>query len=87
VNIEFTPEGWDHHVYWQKNDKNIVKRLNRLIEAAQRDPYNGIGDPEPLKYNYSGLWSRRITEEHRLVYKATETTLYIISCRYHYLPN
>jgi len=82
--LNFSDDAWDDYLYWQLNDKKILKRINRLIKEIQREPFNGVGEPEPLKYNWSGYWSRRITIEHRLVYKATEDNLMIAQCRYHY---
>ncbi len=82
--LSFADDAWDDYLYWQKEDKRILKKINRLIKEIQRDPFEGIGEPEPLKYNWSGYWSRRITIEHRLVYKVTETHLLIAQCRYHY---
>lgn len=75
---------WDDYQYWQQTDKKVLQKINALIKECQRTPFEGTGNPEPLKYNYSGFWSRRITGEHRLVYKAEENTLYIAQCRYHY---
>lgn len=71
-------------MWWQEHDRKVVKRINTLIKDVMRDPFDGIGKPEPLKANLSGYWSRRITDEHRLVYSATETEVVIIACRYHY---
>ena len=71
-------------MYWQKNDKNILKRINTLIKDIKRNPFEGIGKPEPLKYELAGCWSRRINSEHRLVYEVREREIVIISCRYHY---
>ena len=82
--LSFADDAWDDYLYWQQNDKKILKKINRLIKEIQRDPFEGIGDPEPLKYNWSGYWSRRITIEHRLVYKVTDDALLIAQCRYHY---
>jgi len=82
--ISFADDAWDDYLYWQQNDKKILKKINRLIKEIQRDPFEGIGEPEPLKYNWSGYWSRRITIEHRLVYKVTNDALLIAQCRYHY---
>jgi toxin YoeB len=78
--------GWDDYLYWQKQDKKVLKRINTLIKDMMRNPYDGIGDPEPLKHNWSGYWSRKINREHRVVYKYDEgdDTLYIAQCRYHY---
>ena len=82
--LSFADDAWDDYLYWQQSDKKILKKINRLIKEIQRDPFDGIGEPEPLKYNWSGYWSRRITIEHRLVYKVTEDNLMIAQCRYHY---
>ncbi len=82
--LSFSDDAWDDYLYWQQNDKKILKKLNRLIKEIQRNPFEGIGEPEPLKYNWSGYWSRRITIEHRLVYKVTDDNLMIAQCRYHY---
>jgi len=75
---------WEDYLYWQKIDKKILQRINQLIKAIKRQPFEGIGDPEPLKHNWTGYWSRRINKEHRLVYKVADNTLYIAQCRYHY---
>ena len=84
MNILFTPEGWDDYLWFQQNDKAGLKRINLLIKAIQRDPFDGVGKPEPLKHNLSGFWSRRITAEHRLVYGIEEGEVQILMCRYHY---
>ncbi|MBF6670266.1 Txe/YoeB family addiction module toxin [Glutamicibacter sp. FBE19] len=76
--------GWDDYVHWQTADRRILKRVNTLIEACLRDPFQGIGKPEQLKYGASGSWSRRITDEHRLVYIVIEEDLIILQARYHY---
>ena len=82
--LSFSDDAWDDYLYWQQNDKKILKKINRLIKEIQREPFDGIGEPEPLKYNWSGYWSRRITIEHRLVYKVSDDNLMIAQCRYHY---
>lgn len=82
--LTFTNEAWDSYIYWQTQDKKTLKRINDLIEAAKRDPFAGIGKPEPLKYSLSGCRSRRIDETNRLVYQVNDEELLIISCRYHY---
>ena len=82
--LSFSDDAWEDYLYWQHNDKKILKKLNRLIKEIQREPFEGIGEPEPLKYNWSGYWSRRITIEHRLVYKVSDDNLMIAQCRYHY---
>lgn len=83
-NLQFTDECWNDYVYWQGQDKRTLRRINNLIKDTQRDPFSGIGKPEPLKGNLSGLWSRRIDETNRLVYEVADEVLIIISCRYHY---
>ncbi len=75
---------WEDYLYWQKQDKKILDRINELIKDTLRSPFKGIGKPEPLKGNYSRCWSRRITDEHRLVYAVKEQRLHILQCRYHY---
>jgi len=82
--LSFSDDAWEDYLYWQQNDKKILKKINRLIKEIQRDPFEGIGEPEPLKYNWSGYWSRRITIEHRLIYKVYDDALMIAQCRYHY---
>ncbi|WP_177412496.1 Txe/YoeB family addiction module toxin [Pseudomonas cavernicola] len=84
MNILFTPEAWDDYLWFQQNDKAGLKRINLLIRDAQRSPFDGIGKPEPLKHNLSGFWSRRISEEHRLVYAVDGDALQVVQCRYHY---
>ena len=82
--LAWTKEAWKDYVYWQNQDKKTLKRINKLILDVQRNPFAGIGKPEPLKENLSGFWSRRIDESHRLVYIVDDQLLTIISCRYHY---
>jgi len=82
--IRFTTEAWDDYLFWQSTDKISLKRINALIQDAQRNPFTGIGKPEALKYELTGYWSRRIDKVNRLVYMATEHEVCIISCRYHY---
>lgn len=84
MNLAWTPDGWDDYLYWQRTDKKTLKRINTLIAAVVRDPYAGVGKPEPLRHQWTGCWSRRIDREHRLVYKATDTAIIIVQCRYHY---
>ena len=83
-NTNFTDEAWDDYVYWQGQDKKTLKRINLLIQAARRSPFDGIGKPEPLKGDLSGYWSRRIDETNRLVYEVNDKEIIIVSCRYHY---
>lgn len=75
---------WEDYVYWQTADRKTLRRINTLIDACLRDPFTGIGKPEPLKYGAAGAWSRRITTEHRLVYLVQDSNLVILQCRYHY---
>lgn len=84
MKLIFSDEGWEDYLYWQKQDKAVVKRINELISACKRDPFVGIGKPEPLKHALAGYWSRRITDEHRMVYKAEKDALLIAQLRYHY---
>jgi len=84
MNLVFADQAWEDYLHWQHNDKKILKRINLLIKDINRVPFKGLGEPEPLKYNWSGYWSRRITLEHRLVYKVTDTSVLIAQCRYHY---
>ncbi|MFH1860767.1 MAG: Txe/YoeB family addiction module toxin [bacterium] len=80
----FTELAWEDYLWFQENDRKLLKRINTLIEDIKRIPFKGLGKPEPLKANLSGYWSRRIDSEHRLVYDVSETEIVIISCRYHY---
>lgn len=82
--ISWTDDAWDDYVYWQTQDKKTLRRINALIKDCLRSPFHGIGKPEPLKYNLSGYWSRRIDDTNRLVYRFDDDNLIIISCRYHY---
>ena len=84
MNILFTPESWDDYLYWQKNDKKNLRRINEIIKDIKRNPFEGIGKPEPLKYQLQGCWSRRIDQEHRIVYEVEEGLIRLISCRFHY---
>lgn len=84
MNLMFTDAGWEDYLWFQQYQPQLLKRINELIKDAKRNPFRGIGKPEPLKRDLRGCWSRRITDEHRLVYKIEQDTLLIISCRYHY---
>jgi toxin YoeB len=84
MRLVFTPQGWDDYVYWQTRDRAVLKRINRLVEDTVRHPTEGIGKPEQLKYGVSGAWSRRITEEHRLVYVVRSDDIIVLQARYHY---
>ena len=80
----FADEAWEDYLYWQQRDKQILRRINQLIREVQRTPYAGLGKPEPLKHALQGYWSRRITSEHRIVYKVTDDGVLIAQLRYHY---
>ena len=82
--IVWTSAAWQDYVYWQGQDKKTFKRINTLIQETVREPFTGIGKPEPLRENLSGFWSRRIDDTHRLVYTVENESLAIITCRYHY---
>jgi toxin YoeB len=82
--IIFSKNAWEDYIFWQAEDKKILKKINTLIKDIQSNPYSGIGKPDPLKYDLAGLWSRRIDHEHRLVYQVNDNELLIYSCRYHY---
>jgi len=84
MNLIFSSKVWEDYLYWQETDKSQVKRINLLIKAIQQNPFEGIGKPEPLKHSLSGYWSRRINDEHRIVYKVTGGDLFIAQLRYHY---
>lgn len=84
MKINFTENGWNEYLYWQSNDRRILKKINELIKVIKRDPYDGMGKPEPLKYNLQGCWSRRIDQEHRIVYIVKDESIEILSCRFHY---
>jgi toxin YoeB len=82
--LSWAEPAWEDYLYWQQTDRKTLKRINTLIQDIQRQPFRGLGDPEPLKHNWSGYWSRRIDREHRLVYQVSESGLTIVQCRYHY---
>ena len=84
MKLAFTPRGWADYTFWSQSDRRMTQRINKLINDTLRNPSDGIGKPEPLRGDLSGYWSRRIDEEHRLVYKATESELVIVQARYHY---
>ena len=84
MKLIFSENAWDDYLYWQKTDKQVVKRINRLIKEIQRTSHEGIGKPEPLKHALTGYWSRRINHEHRIVYKVDGDNLRIAQLRYHY---
>lgn len=84
MKLIFADEAWDDNLYWQKQDRRMVDRINQLIRETQREPFEGVGKPEPLKHALSGFWSRRITDEHRMVYRVEDGALLIAQLRYHY---
>ena len=84
MNLLFSPQAWDDYLHWQQVDKKVVKKIHDLIKDSMRNPYEGIGKPEPLKHAFAGFWSRRINSEHRMVYRIDGKTLEIAQLRYHY---
>ena len=84
MKLAWTSTAWEDYLYWQKTDKSKLKRINELIKKSMRTPFEGIGNPEPLKHELQGYWSRRIDSEHRLVYSFLDEELLIVACRYHY---
>ena len=86
MRLVFTPHGWSDYLHWQSVDEKMVKRINRLLEDALRDPFAGIGKPEPLRHVLQGSWSRRIDGEHRLVYMVEDDDIVVLQARYHYEP-
>ena len=84
MKLIFSAYAWDDYLFWQKTDKKILRRINALIKETKRNPFEGIGKPEPLKHALSGYWSRRINDEHRFVYKVTDDSIHIAQLRYHY---
>jgi len=84
LKLIFSDNAWEDYLYWQKTDKKILRRINNLIKEIKRDPFEGIGKPEPLKHALSGFWSRRINDEHRIGYKASSDLINIAQLRYHY---
>ena len=84
MKLIFSEQTWEDYLYWQKFDKKLLQRINELIKEITRTPYTGTGKPEPLKHALSGYWSRRISDEHRIVYKVLEAALLIAQLRYHY---
>jgi len=84
MKLIFADAAWEDYLYWQRQDKRIVERIHKLIQEVQREPFVGIGKPEPLKHDFAGYWSRRITDKHRMVYKIEGDGLLIAQLRYHY---
>jgi toxin YoeB len=84
MKLIWSEKSWEDYLYWQSHDKKLLKKINTLIKDIKREPFDGLGKPEPLRYELAGCWSRRITDEHRLVYEIAENDLHIVSCRFHY---
>lgn len=84
MSLVFADAAWEDYLYWQQQDRRMVERINKLIRETQREPFSGIGKPEPLKHVLAGYWSRRITDEHRMVYKIDGDSLLVAQLRYHY---
>ncbi|MCK6390191.1 MAG: Txe/YoeB family addiction module toxin [Azonexus sp.] len=84
MKLIFAEEAWEDYQYWQKQDRRMVERINKLIRETQREPFEGVGKPEALKHALSGFWSRRITDEHRMVYRVEDDDLLIAQLRFHY---
>ena len=84
MNLVFSPQAWEDYQHWVQTDLKLVKRINELIKDAARNPYSGIGKPEPLRHALSGFWSRRISDEHRMVYRVTGNNLELAQLRFHY---
>ena len=84
MKLVFAELAWEDYLYWQKQDRKMVERINKLIEATAREPFMGIGKAEPLKHAFAGFWSRRINDEHRMVYRVTGDQLEIAQLRFHY---
>ena len=84
MKIKFSTSAFKDYQQWQKNNQSIFKRINRLLEDIKTSPFEGIGNPEPLKYKWQGYWSGRITQEHRLVYSVKDNTIFVVQCKFHY---
>ncbi|MBT0568713.1 Txe/YoeB family addiction module toxin [Curvibacter sp. CHRR-16] len=84
MRLIFSDEAWEDYLFWQKQDRRMVDRINKLIKETTREPFAGVGKPEPLKHALAGYWSRRITDEHRMVYKVADDALWIVQLGYHY---
>ncbi len=84
MKLIFGEQSWSDYLYWQSTDKRTLKKINALLQDIKRNPFDGLGKPEPLKHEMAGTWSRRINQEHRLVYEILEESILVVSCRYHY---
>lgn len=84
MKLIFVDESWEDYLYWQQTDRKVLSKINDLLQDISRNPYSGLGKPEPLKYKYQGYWSRRINYEHRLIYRVKDDEIHIAKCRFHY---
>lgn len=84
MKLQFTEQSWDDYLYWQKSDKKLIERVNEIINDLRREPFQRFRKDEPLKHEHQGCWSRRVNDEHRLVYQVTDNELIVVACRYHY---
>jgi len=84
LKLIFSERAWEDYLYWQETDRRLVARIHQLIQAIKREPYGGIGKPEPLKHAFRGYWSRRINDEHRIVYRIQDDSILLAQLRYHY---
>ncbi|MBW8878153.1 MAG: Txe/YoeB family addiction module toxin [Acidobacteria bacterium] len=84
MKLIFSEQAWEDYLYWQKTDRKVLARINNLIQKIQREPFGGVGKPEPLKHAFTGYWSRRINDEHRIIYKIRDDSVLIAQLRYHY---
>ena len=84
MKLIFADQAWEDYLYWQRTDRKVVARINQLIQEIKREPFGGIGKPEPLKHAFAGYWSRRINDEHRIIYKVQDGALLLAQLRYHY---
>jgi len=84
MRLIWSEKSWEDYLYWQSHDKKILKKINSLIKDIKREPFDGLGKPEPLRYELAGCWSRRITDEHRVVYEVEDQNINIVSCKFHY---
>ena len=84
MRLIWSEKSWEDYLYWQSHDKKVLKKINTLLKDIKREPFDGLGKPEPLRYELAGCWSRRITDEHRIVYEVEDQDINIVSCRFYY---